>query len=110
MGEMSAAMTTTLQNNKQVNHQVLFAVRELVFGLLVLTYPWAPLRTALTVSLTPRCTSLSFMPFLTNLISFLLILSEARGSAMGLTKSLVSVILIIIKNSIIFEESADQLI
>ena len=59
---------------------------------LKVTYPLLPLRTALTVSLTPRWTSLSFIPFLINLISFLLILSLARGSAIGLTKSLLSAI------------------
>ena len=55
------------------------------------TYPCLPLRTALTVSLTPRWISLSFMPFLTSLINFLLILSLASGSAIGETNRRFSV-------------------
>ena len=59
-------------------------------GIFLSTYPPLPLRTAFTVSLTPLKMSLSFMPFLMSLISFLLILSLASGSAIGLTKSLLS--------------------
>jgi hypothetical protein len=54
-------------------------------------YPFPFLATALTVSLTPLLTVLSFILFLTNLMSFLDSLSLAKGSAMGLTNNLDSV-------------------